>query len=185
MGFEPTTNFNNKWPQWFGGWYVLDKRRSKLCTILSKIWTHKPISTTKQQQWLGGWHVWQHNTQKKVVRFAHYFLVRFEPTTSCQNNKQTNKQQQQKMGFEVGSLKNPRGWLAFLLACLCNKCDCSATKVLALLVIDCCLWRVVVVVGCSHRTWYSGQIWICKNGPNHPSIHQSINPHAHPICQKK
>jgi hypothetical protein len=57
-------------------------------------------------------------------------------------NKQTNKQQQQqqpKMGFEVGSLKNPRGWLAFLLACLCNKCDFSATKALPLLVIDCCL----------------------------------------------
>jgi len=49
-------------------------------------------------------------------RFAHYFLVRFEPTTSCQNNKQTNKQQHQKMGFEVGSLKNPRG----LLACAIN-----------------------------------------------------------------
>jgi hypothetical protein len=36
-------------------------------------------------------------------------------------NKQTNKQQQQqKMGFEVGSLKNPRGWLAGLLACAIN-----------------------------------------------------------------
>jgi len=168
------------------GWVVcLMKEGLSFTQFLARFEPTNQISTTKQQQWLGGWHVWQH--KKKVVRFAHYFLVRFEPTTSCQNNKQTNNNNNKRWALKLEAWRTLRaGWLA----CLCNKCDFSTTKALPLLVIDCCLWRgggvvVVVVVGCSRRTSYSGQIWISKNGPNHPSIHQSINPHAHPICQKK
>jgi hypothetical protein len=49
--------------------------------------------------------------------------MRFEPTTSCQNKKE-RKKQQQKMGFEVGSLKNPRGLLARAINVIAQQQKC-------------------------------------------------------------